>query len=287
MGANPTLAAARYANSTTNGIDICGRRHNCQHWSDGYFGPRVGSPPGFRLAYYQTGDPVLHEYMDRILAAAMRMRRSQYMSADGDEAVLWAMLMGYEMTGEQQYLDRITSYARLQVEFAKAGINIPAAQANWDWATNKPGEKPADPRGDLWIWSFGGDTALIEIADLLRDDALNQMICDWTRALEGLGPDKKRRTEWSNNIGACPLLAHYYRRTGDKAALDWFKQRLKGFHNNIPKDAPTIDLPTDEMSQMLPAYTPNDGYGWVYTTPTFWYVGIPAWQGALRARAGK
>jgi hypothetical protein len=41
------------------------------------------------------------------------------------------------------------------------------------------------------------------------------------------------------------------------------------------------------FSRVHPAYTPNDGYGWVYTTTTFWYVGIPAWQGALRIHAAK
>jgi len=287
MSPAPTLSRAGYNNSTTSGIDICGHRHNCQHWSDGYFGHRVGSPPGFRLAYYQTGDPVLHEYIRRIIAAGMKTRRSQYMSADGDEAVLWAMIMAHEMTCEQQYLDRITAYAKLQVDFARANNHYPAARASWDWATNTPGAPPDDPRGDLWIWSFGGHIALIEIANLYGDKALDEMICNWTRALEGLGPDRKRQTAWSNNIGACPMLAHYFHSTGDKAALEWFAQRLKGFHNRIPADAPTTDLPCNVMADTFPAYTPHDGYGWVYTTPTFWYVGIPAWQGALRAHAPK
>jgi len=287
MGAHAKLADQKYSHSTTSGIDLCGRRHNCQHWADGYFGPRVGSPPGFRLAYYQTGDPVLREYMERILAAAMKMKRSQYMGADGDEAILWAMIMGHEMTLDQKYLDRINGYTNLQIEFAPKNKGFPAAQANWDWATNAAGAPPADPRDDIWIWSFGGHLALIEIADVFGDPALNKMLNEWTLALEGFGPDQKRQTAWSNHIGACPMLAHYYRTTGDKRALEWLVQRAKGFHSGIPKDAPTTDLPTEMMENTLPAYTPHDGYGWVYTTTTFWYVGIPAWQGAVRAQAGK
>ncbi len=197
------------------------------------------------------------------------------------------MIMGHEMTLDQKYLDRIKGYADLQVKFAKDHGGYPAAQANWDWATNTPGAPPADPRPDLWIWSFGGHLALIEIADVFGDPALNKMLNEWTLALEGFGPDKKRQTAWSNNIGACPMLAHYYRTTGDKQALDWLVQRAKGFHGNIPKDAPRQDLSTDAMETTFPAYTPHDGYGWVYTTTTFWYVGIPAWQGALRLRAEK
>jgi hypothetical protein len=287
MSAGATLARQAYDHSTTSGIDLCGRRHNCQHWADGYFGQRVGAPPGFRLCYYQNGDPVMHEYLERILAAAMKTHRSQYMGADGDEAILWAMLMGYEMTRDPKYLDRIKGYVGLQVEFAKKNNGFPAAQANWDWATNTPGAPPADPRDDLWIWSFGGHLAMIEAADLLEDPALGAMLRDWVLALEGAGPDKKRREAWSNQIGACPLLAYYYRTTGDKRALEWLKYRAGKFHSGIPKDAPAADLPTGEMASALPGYTPNDGYGWVYTTPTFWYVGIPAWQGALRVQAGK
>lgn len=287
MSPNGKLADQKYRNSTTSGIDICGRRHNCQHWSDGYFGPRVGSPPGFRLAYYQTADPVLREYMERILAAAMKTRRSQYMGADGDEAILWAMIMGHEMTLDPKYLDRIKGYTDLQVKFARENNGYPAAQANWDWATNTPGAPPSGPRGDIWIWSFGGHIALIEAADLYGDAELAKMLNGWTLALEGFGPDGKRQTAWSNHIGACPMLAHYYRTTGDKRALEWLVQRAKGFHSGIPKDAPREDLSAEAMAATFPAYTPHDGHGWVYTTPTFWYVGIPAWQGALRAQAGK
>jgi len=287
MSAGASLARQPYDHSTTSGIDLCGRRHNCQHWADGYFGQRVGSPPGFRLCYYQNGDPVMREYLERILAAAMKTHRSQYMGADGDEAILWAMLMGHEMTLDPKYLDRIRGYVGLQVEFAKKNNGLPAAQANWDWAANTPGAPPADPRDDLWIWSFGGHLAFIEAADLFEDPAVKAMLRDWVLALEGFGPDKKRREAWSNQIGACPLLAYYYRTTGDKRALEWFKYRAGKFHSGIPKDAPAADLPTSGMESALPGYTPNDGYGWVYTTPTFWYVGIPAWQGALRVHAGK
>ena len=287
MSAQPSLAKQAYSNSTRSGIDINGRRHNCQHWSDGYFGPRVGAPPGFRLCYYQTGDPVMREYMERILAAAMKTRRSEYMSADGDEAILWAMIMGYEMTLDQKYLDRINGYVNCQLQFAPQHNGIPAAKANWDWATNTAGAPPEDPRGDMWIWSFGGHLALIEIADVFQNPALDKLLNDWIVTVEGAGPDHKRREEWSNNIGPCPLLAHFYRTTGDKRALEWFKYRASKFHSGIPKDAPTVDLSTQEMENTLPIYTPNDGYGWVYTTTTFWYVGIPAWQGALREQAGK
>ncbi|MBM4030835.1 MAG: hypothetical protein FJ291_03520 [Planctomycetes bacterium] len=287
MSPNAKLAEQKYRNSTTSGIDLCGGRHNCQHWSDGYWGQRLGACPGFRLAYYQTGDPVLREYMERIITAAMKTKRSQYMAADGDEAILWAMIMGHEMTLDQKYLDRIKGYADLQVKFAKEHGGYPAAQANWDWATNTPGAPPADPRPDIWIWSFGGHIALIEVADVYGDPALSKMLNEWTLALEGFGPDKKRQTAWSNHIGACPMLAHYYRTTGDKRALDWFAQRAKGFHSGIPKDAPTADLAPEAMLSTFPIYTPHDGHGWVYTTTTFWYVGIPAWQGALRAQAGR
>lgn len=285
MSAGAKLEQQRYDHSTTNGADFCGRRHNCQHWADGYWGRRVGSPPGFRLCYYQTADPVMREDLHRLLAAAMTTRRSEYMHADSDEALLWAMIMGHEMTLEQKYLDRIRGYVDLQVAFAKKHDGIPAGQANWDWATNTAGAPAADPRGDLWIWSFGGHVAMIEVADVFGDADVDAFLRNWTLALEGFGPDRKRRESWSNNIGACPLLAYYYRRTGDRRALDWLQQRAKRFHSYIPKDAPREDLPVRVMESVLPAYTPNDGYGWVYTTPTFWYVGIPAWQGALRARA--
>ena len=286
MSASPKLRDQHYGRSTTNGIDFCGRRHNAQHWADGYWGRRVGSPPGFRLCYYQTGDPVMREYLTRILAAALKTRRSQYMHADSDEAVLWAMLMGYEMTLDPKYLDRINAYVGLQLDFAKKHNDFPAGQANWDWATNAPGAPPQGPRDDLWIWSFGGHFALIEVADVFGDPAVDKFLRDWLLALEGFGPDKKRRAKWSNNIGAACLLAYYYRRTGDKRALDWFQQRAKRFHSYIPKTAPDHDLPADVMDATLPAYTPRDGYGWVYSTSTFWYIGIPAWQGALRARGG-
>ena len=285
MGARAKLADQGYSSSTTNGVDFCGRRHNAQHWADGYFGRRVGSPPGFRLCYYQSGDPVMREYLQRILAASMKTRRSQYMHADSDEAVLWAMLMGYEMTLENKYLDRVKAYVDLQVDFARKHDGIPAGQANWDWAGNTAGAEPTEPRDDLWMWSFGGHVAFIEVADVFGDPEVDRFLRDWTLALEGFGPDRKRREKWSNNIGACCLLAYYYRRTGDRRALEWLKQRAKGFHSYIPKDAPREDLPADVMERILPAYTPNDGYGWVYTTSTFWYIGIPAWQGALRAQA--
>ena len=73
---------------------------------------------------------------------------------------------------------------------------------------------------------------------------------------------------------------------GDARALEWFRKRASAFHSYIPKDAPSEDLPMTTMADTLPAYTPNDGYGWVYCTSSFWYIGIPAWQGALRERAG-
>jgi hypothetical protein len=285
MSAAGRIEKQEYDHSTTQGLDLCGRRHNCQHWADGYFGPRVGSPAGFRLCYYQNGDPVMREYLTRLIASALATRRSQYMAADGDEAVLWAMLTGYEMTRDAKYVDRIRGYANLQVEFARNHSGFPAAQANWDWASNTAGAPPADPRDDLWIWSFGGHVALIETADLLGDPKLEEMLRHWVLALEGFGPDQKRRESWANNMAACPLLAYYYRRTGDTRALEWCQKRLKGFHSQIPKAAPTADLPVRVMADELPGYTPNDGYGWVYSTSTFWYVGIPAWQGALRAHA--
>jgi hypothetical protein len=285
MSAAARIQKQQYDHSTRQGADLCGQRHNCQHWADGYFGPRIGSPAGFRLCYYQNGDPVMRDYLTRLVASALATRRSQYMSADGDEAVLWAMITGYEMTRDSKYLERMRAYANLQVEFAKANHGFPAAQANWDWASNTAGAPPADPNDGLWIWSFGGHLALIEIADLLGDPALDEMLRHWTLALEGIGPGAKRRETWSNNMAACPLLAYYYRRTGDPRALEWCQKRLRGFHSYIPKTAPDTDLPVSRMESELPAYTPNDGYGWVYSTTTFWYVGIPAWQGALRTCA--
>ena len=287
MSPSGKLAGRRYDHSTTNGVDLNGPRHNAQHWSDGYWGPRVGSPPGFRLCYYQNGDPVLREHLDRLLAAAMATRQSQYMAADGDEAVLWAMIMGYERTLDPKYLGRIKDYARLQSEFAAKHGGIPAAQANYDWAEGKQGPPPADPRDDLWIWSFGGHVALIEIADVLGDADLDRLLRDWTLALEGSGPDKKRRDAWSNQVAASPLLAYYYRKTGDRRALEWFQRRAKGFHSGIPDSAPHEDLPRDVMSETLPSYTPNDGYGWVYPTSSFWYLGIPAWQGRWPVQSRK
>jgi hypothetical protein len=80
-------------------------------------------------------------------------------------------------------------------------------------------------------------------------------------------------------------LAYYYRRTGDPRALEWFRKRAAGFHSAIPKEAPTSDLAPFLMEDTLPTYTPHDGYGWVYCTMTFWYVGLPAWHGALREGA--
>jgi hypothetical protein len=282
--ASPTLAGQNYNHSTTSGIGLNGRRHNCQHWADGYFGPRVGAPPGFRLAYYQTGDPVLREYLDGLIAASLATRQSQYMGADGDEAILWAMIAGYEMTRDPKYLERIKGYVGLQVDFAAKNGGIPAAQANWDWAENAARGEAKDARDDLWIWSFGGHLAMIEAADALADPAVDQMLCNWLLTLEGFGPDNKRRASWSNNMAACPLLAYYFRRTADPRAQDWFAQRAKGFHSHIPQEAPRQDLTIAHMRRELPAYTPNDGYGWVYATSGFWYVGIPAWQGALRAQ---
>jgi hypothetical protein len=217
----------------------------------------------------------------------MKTRRSQYMAADGDEAILWAMLMGHEMTLDPKYLDRVNGYVGLQAAFAKEHGGFPASQANWDWASNAPGAPPAEPNDGLWIWSFGGHLALIEAADVFQNRAVDELLNNWLLALEGAGPDQKRREKWDNHMAACPLLAHYYRTTGDKRALEWFQYRAGKFHSGIPKDAPAADLPAAEMSAVLPAYTPNDGYGWVYTTTTFWYVGIPAWQGALREHAAK
>ena len=46
MSAGASLDKQAYDHSTAQGIDLCGRRHNCQHWADGYFGERVGSPAG-------------------------------------------------------------------------------------------------------------------------------------------------------------------------------------------------------------------------------------------------
>ena len=112
------------------------------------------------------------------------------------------------------------------------------------------------------------------------------MIYNWALALEGFGPDQKRQAAGSNQIGACPLLAYYYRRSGDPRAVEWLKRRAAGFHGSIPPAAPAADLPRATMDSTLPAYTPHDGHGWVYSTATFWYVGIPAWQGALRERLG-
>jgi len=284
MNASPEFAKQAYNHSTTQGIDLCGRRHNCQHWADGYFGRRVGSPAGFRLCYYQNGDPVMREHLERIVAAGLATPRSPYMAADGDEAVLWAMIAGYEMTRDKKYLDRIRGYMNLQVDFARKHNGLPAARANWDWAANAPGAPPEDPRDDLWIWSFGGHVAMIEVADVLGDAAVDEMLKQWTLTLEGFGPDNKRSDTWATNMGACCLLAYYYRRTGDERALEWFRKRASSFHSGIPKDAPHADLRSQTMDDTLPLYTPNDGYGWVYTTSTFWYIGIPAWQGALRER---
>jgi hypothetical protein len=286
MSAGASLEKQDYDHSTTHGIDLCGRRHNCQHWADGYFGERVGSPAGFRLCYYQTGDPVWREYLGRQVAAACATRRSEYRSADGEEAILWALIAGYEMALDEGCLERLKSYARLQVEFAKAHGALPSAKSNWDWATNAPGAPPEAAGEELWIWSFGGHVALVEIAELLGDPELDRMLREWTLALEGLGSGGKRREEWSTNMAASPLLAHYYRRTGDPRAPEWFRKRASAFHSTIPKEAPAEDLTMAVMGETLPDYTPNDGYGWVYCTSSFWYIGIPSWQGALRERAG-
>lgn len=286
MGAGASLKRQLYDHSTTDGIDLRGRRHNCQHWADGYWGARVGSPPGFRLCYYQTGDPVMREYLMRLLATASQTRRSRYMHADGDEAVLWAMIMGYEMTLDEAYLDRIRAYLKLQADFAKEHNGIPAGQANWDWSTNKPGAPAENPAEDLWVWSFGGHVGMIEAAEILNEPEIDRFLQNWLLALEGQGSDNRRRERWATNMAISPLLAYYYRRTGDRRAVEWFERRARSFHSQVPEEAPNADLPLSVMETTLPAYTPNDGYGWVYSTSTFWYVGIPAWQGALRRHAG-
>jgi len=91
MDAGPSLNKQDYSHSTTNGNRSLRPAPQLPALADGYFGPRVGSPP-VSVSRTTRRRPVMREYWSGSSPPPEDAPKRVH-GADGDEAILWAMLM--------------------------------------------------------------------------------------------------------------------------------------------------------------------------------------------------
>jgi hypothetical protein len=199
-------------------VKMCGRRHNVNHWGDGYVGPRVNACTGFKLHYFLTGDLRTRDQLDMILTANRRRLGGAMCGGDTIGACLAVLMYKWEATGEREYYDSLRAYVDYCCDWEDEHGHFPNCLEGWDFAENRmhPGARRIGGASDgMFFQSFGAGHTLNEFAELAGHERLRRSI---VRTASGV---MAKDADWYETLGLYALMAAAYRYSGNPAFLEW------------------------------------------------------------------
>jgi hypothetical protein len=195
-----------------------GKRHNVQHWGDGYLGARVAVPTAQRVYYYMTADGRTADCMEETLRATLE--RVTHGGSDCG-TYLYALLVAWERTGDPRYERTLGEACRyLAKHFVETGKGV--RTWHFDFSTGKP-TGPVDPDlpQSFFLHAFGLLWALEEYADLTGDDAVKRGL---VAVADACYRTSKTDHTWSHDYCLFRAYATAYRYTGDPKYLGYLRE---------------------------------------------------------------
>ncbi|MFW6107070.1 MAG: hypothetical protein ACOC8A_00115 [bacterium] len=207
---------------TGQNVKMRGHRHNVNHWGDGYVGARVNACTGFKLHYFLTGDLRTRDQLDMVLASNRRRLGRYDCGGDTIGACLASLMYKWEATGERQYYDSLKAYVDFCCAWEDEHGYFPGHLEGWDFAEDRlhpGGERVGGKSHGMFFQSFGAGHTLIEFAELAGHQRLRRSLVRTASDVMASKPN------WHQNIGLYPLMAAAYRYSGDRAFLEWVRER--------------------------------------------------------------
>ncbi len=147
-----------------------GKRHNVQHWGDGYFGTRVSIPIAQRLQYYMTGDGRTRDVMDEVYECSVNRMEPDWVS-DSIATSLYSIFARWEMTGEEKYGKMLDSYIKACLEYQQKNNGVFPYNATFDFEKGKVISFKGNHHSMFWH-AFGMTNFLLEYYFLTKDPDL-------------------------------------------------------------------------------------------------------------------
>ncbi len=223
-----------------------GKRHNLQHWGDGYIGMRVTNPVGWRVLHCHSGYERARDCCEMVLRRT-ELSRSDHV--DGTGSKIHALIFGWETSPPgsgkaAHYRDATLGLAKVICDHLKETGQCPA-NIPFDYANAKPSEKEK-PEGDatqsFFLHTFGLTYGLEEIYDATGEAFLRDGL---VRLGQAAG---KRSRSWSWPYCLMRSVGTAYRLTGDRGLKETLEEMFArhgdfetGFR--IPADRTTWDSP--------------------------------------------
>jgi hypothetical protein len=195
-----------------------GKRHNVQHWGDGYLGTRVAVPTAQRIYYYMTADGRTADCMEETLSATLERVK---LGGSDCGTYLYALLVAWERTGDPRYGHILGEACRyLAKHLAETGKGV--RTWHFDFSTGKPtGPVDPDQPHSFFLHAFGLLWAMEEYADLTGDDAVKRGL---VAVADACYRTSKTEHTWSHDYCLFRTYATAYRYTRDPKYLGYLRE---------------------------------------------------------------
>jgi len=195
-----------------------GTRHNVNHWGCQDKEWRVSMPLVRRLHYYVTADPWTREAILETVAVYQSYERTAR-TAPSMTSALAGVMAKWEMTHDAEDEETVRNFADTYARAIRPGGQWPD-KLHADLATGV-GEPDGEELHEAYFFmdGFGGQHALVELAELLGHEALSDALIAHLRFRLAAQPDGR-------HVALLPSLAHAYRRTGEGALLAAIREAL-------------------------------------------------------------
>lgn len=187
----------------------CGTRHNVNHWGCADKEWRVAMPYVRRFHYYLTADPWTAEVIRDTVAVYQAYERTTG-TAPRMTSALAGVLVKWEMTAAAEDAETLKNFADLFASAVREDGQI-IKNMHADIATGQ-GYTEGDEviTGLFFLNTFGGQHAMVEVAELLGHEALSEAIVRYVRFCT------TGERENGDHFSILPFLAHAYRHTGEE-----------------------------------------------------------------------
>ncbi len=230
-----------------------GTRHHINHWGDQDKEWRISMPFSRRLHYYMTADPWTLETMRTTIDVFQSYERTARF-APSMTAALAGLYAKWELTGSDEDGEAVWQLLQGFAEAVQPDGSL-TSQVHADLRTGK-----SNPVGEdtfyyeiFFLYSFGGQHLLAELAELLDDKPMSEAIVRHTRQVVSQADssgvwsaDDRRFTLFA----ILPFLAHAYRATGDRELQQAAHRALKQTELNLDDFTPfgRFETPTISVS---------------------------------------
>ncbi len=204
-----------------------GTRHNVNHWGCGDKEWRVSMPLVKRLHYYLTGDPWTREVILNTVEVYQSYDRTSN-TAPSMSSALTGLLVKHELTGDTADLQALRNIADVYARAVREdGHFVKSLHVNIATGEGEPIADDTTMDGSyFFLYTFGAQHTLIEVADLLDHAELRQAIQRHIDLCLGLIGEPSTSAHPPNVFGALPFVACAWRWTGESRYRDALAKAL-------------------------------------------------------------